>query len=259
MVVYTLEDLKEYYDRNAHGTKAMWAFHCNFHDGHKQCAMLANQYDWTVCFLWNNYAEGMELLTGIKTDSDIELTLWDMYHASEYSDVVMIFTGDYHPYLKDKEFYRKLLTDEFGVIDDQMSYNTLLYSVAVRYLIHETYGIKVDYHPTCGRDVWRHCGYIEWVKKNFGVTQDMKESALDEFGNCISGTRKRMSKELNDRIDRELVLPSFTSIEDVRERIKDIEDLDIKSFQIKSGWITCKFQFGTGEWWYEGKLTTPQS
>ena len=254
-IVYTLEDLKKVYDETAHGIKGMWAFHCNFHDGHRKCAGEASMADWTLAIIWNNYAEGMKLITGLETDSDVPLNERDKFSAMMYSDVVMVFTGDYHPYLENKDEYIEEVERVFGRIEDDSHLNTLIYSVAVRRLIHDTYGIQIDYHPSCGRDTWRDSKYVNWCQKNFGIDIRLNDAVCDKLGNCISGTRLRMTKKWNDRINKELLPATTKTIKELREYLKDIKDLEVISLKLTDEWITAKLQFKGpgGKWWYEGK------
>ena len=261
-VVFTLEDLREIYKRDAHGKKGMWAFHTQFHPGHGQCCKYTNkECDWVVGFLWNNFAAGMEWMMGKTIDIDTPIYTSDVEALKNNSDVVMIFTGDYHPY-KDhwdfisdvikKEFPDELL-DEHHIREQFNLHSSLVYSVAVRLLIHEIYGVELSYHASCGRDLWRHVRYTEWVKERFDLTIDMSiDAARDQYGNVYSGMKNKCPKKYTDRINKPLLLPEHRSIEEVNEYIKDIPELKAVNFTINYGWIHAKFEFAGKHWWTEG-------
>ena len=260
-VVFTLDDLKEIYDRDSHGKKGMWAFHSKFHDGHAQCAIQTNIVcDWVIGILWNNFAEGMRWMAGSTLDVDDPIRTNDIKVLKESSDVVMVFTGEYHPYKEHWENIKKIFDEEFpenrlreqGIFDEYNLYTSLLYSVAVRLLIHEIYGIKLDYHASCGRDRWRHAHYTEWAKERFGTVIELQDATRDEHGNVLSGMKNRLSPEYKNRIQKPLLLPEFESLEEVNEYIKDIPDLKAVSFYKEFGWIHSKFVFDGKYWWTEG-------
>lgn len=259
-IVYSLEQLKEIYDSDAHGIKGMWAFHRNFHKGHDQCRRITlENSDWVVGILWNNFSEGMELLTGKTVDYDDEISQSDVDVLQNNSDIVMIFTGDYHPYMEYKDFIYNVIDKDFsydvlknmGIIDSVGMWGSLVYSIAVRLMIHEIHGIKLDYHGVCAKEIWRWGGYKEWCMKRFGLYLDTQEPVSDEFGNNYSTMKVRMTEEYKKQIDRKLMLPHFTSIEDVKEHIKDIKDLKVKNFSKDRGWIRCQFYFNEKLWWTE--------
>lgn len=260
-VVFTLEDLKQVYDRDAYGTKGMWAFHHEYHAGHIQCSRLANEHcDWVMGILWNNYGAGMEWMVGESTDKDGPIRPKDVNVLKENSDVVMIFTGDYHPYKehweKIKREFDEIYPQDFLIsegLDDKELYSALLYSVAIRILLHDIYNMHLDYHPSCGRNRWRH-RYAEWMKERFGLYQDLQDALRDEYGNVISSSKNRIPKEYTDRIKKPLLLPHFENIEELNEYIKDIADLKAVTFAKGYGWINVRFQFGNDDtyWWAEG-------
>jgi len=260
-VVFTLEDLKAIYDRDAHGKKGMWAFHSKFHDGHAQCAVQTNKVcDWVVGILWNNFAEGMRWMAGDTIDFDDPIRTTDVDVLKANSDVVMIFTGAYHPYKEhwgaikkvfDEEFPHDFL-EEMGITKELNLYTSLIYSVAVRLLIHEIYGIKLEYHASCGRDRWRYVKYTDWVKQRFNLHIELQDAVRDQYGNVISGMRNRVPDKYNSRIKKPLLLPEFETIEEVNDYIKDIPDLKAVHFEKEYGWIHVKFQFAEKYWWSEG-------
>ena len=261
-VVFTLEDLKEIYDRDSHGTKGMWAFHTNFHPGHGQCAIMTNdKCDWVIGILWNNFAAGEEWMMGRTIEIDTPIHTSDIKVLKELSDVVMVFTGNYHPYKEHWDMITEVIKKEFPndfldyhEIRVQFNlYSSLIYSIAIRLLLHEIYGIKLDYHASCGRDLWRHAKYTEWVKERFGLTIDLSaDAARDEFGNVYSGMKDKCPKEYTDRINKPLLLPEHKTIEEVNEYIKDIPELKAVNFTIRYGWIHAKFEFAGKHWWTEG-------
>lgn len=260
-VVFELEHLKEIYDRDSHGFKGMWAFHSKFHAGHGQCAIQTNRVcDWVVGIHWNNFAEGMRWMAGDTIDVDDHIRTTDIKVLKELSDVVMVFTGDYHPYKEHWKTIKEIFDKEFpedelrkqGMFDEPNLYTSLLYSVAVRIMIHEIYGIKLDYHASCGRDRWRHAKYTAWSKERFGIEIELQDPVRDQYGNVLSGMKNRLSSKYAERINKALLLPSFETIEEVNEHIKDIPDLKAVSFFKEFGWIHCKFEFDGQYWWTEG-------
>jgi len=261
MIVYNLEDLKKEYNERAHGRIGMWGFHAKLHDGHKQCGRIARENcDFVICFYWQNFGEGMRLLVGDSVDSDNPFSIEMANEAKQFSDLVMVFKDDYHPYLSykkeisdimDKEFPEELLIEK-GVRYEINLYGSLVYSVAVRFLIHNVYSIKVHYHPTCGRERWKMVGYPEWLEKEFGITYDLLDDWICTRRNVISGMRNKLPPEIFNRVHKKLLLPHFKSREDVEEHIKDIEGLHVGYFFREKGWIQCKFYFEPHQWWAEG-------
>jgi len=260
-VVFNLTDLKEIYDRDAHGKKGMWAFHRNFHEGHEKCAKRVNEKcDWVVGILWNNFAEGMRWMVGDTVDYDGPILNTDVEILKEYSDVVMIFTGDYHPYKPHwftiletikKEFPDKLLREK-DIKNELSLYSSLIYSIAIRLTIHEIYGVDLDYHSSCGRDRWRFVKYNEWLKTRFNLEQELMDAVRDEYGNVVSATKRRIPSKYTNRIQKSLLLPDFENLEEVNNYINDIPDLKAVHFSKECGWIHVKFQFGKNHWWSEG-------
>jgi len=261
-VVFTLSDLKEIYDRDAHGKKGMWCFHSKFHPGHAQNARMVNKKcDWVVGILWNNFAAGMEWMLGKTIDVDTPIYTTDIEVLKNMSDVVMVFTGDYHPYDKHWHTISQVIKERFPdellikhkVKEQYNLYSSLIYSIAVRMMIHEIYGIKLDYQCASGRDLWRHVGYTEWVKERFGLTMDISlDAARDETGNVYSGMKNKCPEKYTKRINKPLLLPNHKTIEEVREHIKDISELEIVNFAVNYGWVHGKFEFAGKHWWTEG-------
>ena len=260
-VVFTLSDLKKIYDRDSHGIKGMWAFHSKYHDGHAKCASMTNlKCDWVVGILWNNFAEGMRWMVGDTHDIDDPIRVTDVHALKEQSDVVMIFTGEYHPYKNfwnkiqnviDRDFPEQLLIDK-GIRQELTLYSSLIYSIAIRVLMHDIYDIHLDYHASCGRDMWRFVKYKEWLKDKFGLEQELLDAVRDNNGNVISGMRNRIPYEYNSRINKPLILPHFESLEQVNDHINDIKDLKAVHFSKGFGWIHVKFKFSDKYWWSEG-------
>lgn len=260
-VVFTLNDLKTIYDRDAHGKKGMWAFHNNFHHGHGACATQTNRVcDWVVGILWNNFSAGMDWMTGSSALTDDIIHTTDIEVLKAMSDVVMVFTGDYHPYKRhwysiqkefDKEFPESFLREK-GIMDEHSLYASLLYSVAIRITMHDIYGIKLDYHASCGRDRWRHVKYVQWLEERFNLHQELLDAVRDEDGNVLSSSRHKIPPQFIKRIKKPLLLPEFETIEDVNKYVKDIPDLKAVHFSKECGWIHVKFQFTDQYWWSEG-------
>lgn len=260
-VVFTLDDLQEIYDKDAHGKIGMWAFHSKFHVGHQSCADKTNEVcDWVIGILWNNFAAGMKWIMGDSIDIDDKIRPSDVNHLKNYSDVVMIFTGDYHPFKDHWETIKSIINEDFpdsflkekGVTEELNIHSSLIYSVAARILMHEIYNLKLDYHASCGRDRWRHVKYQEWLKSRYGITLDLQDAVRDDYGNVVSGMRSRVPEEYNKRINKPLLLPHFNSLEEVNDYIKDISDLRAVHFAKEYGWIHVKFQFANKHWWSEG-------
>lgn len=264
MIVYNLEDLKKIYDTLSHGRIGMWAFHAKLHDGHRQCAKVArNKCDYNICFHWQNFGEGMKLLIGDSVDPDNPIDYKVIDEALTYSDVVMIFKDKYHPYLDYYEYIKKIFDEDFpedlliekGIRQSVNLYGSLVYSVAVRILIHDIYQIKVNYHPTTGRERWKMAGYPEWCLKKFGLIYDLLDPVTDEFGNCISGMKNRLPEDIRKRINKKLLCGYFNLKEDLVEHIKDIKGLKVDYFFKECGWIQAKFYFEENPkefWWVEG-------
>jgi hypothetical protein len=260
-VVFNLTDLREIYKRDSHGKKGMWAFHSKYHSGHGQCAKYVNKKcDWVVGILWNNFAAGMRWMLGDTIDVDGPIRAHDIEVLKRSSDVVMVFTGDYHPYdahwytiksIIDKEFPESFLKEK-GITEEFNIYSSLIYSIAIRLTIHEIYGIHLDYHASCGRDRWRHVKYKEWVKERFNLELELLDAVRDEYGNVISGMRNRVPDKYNKRIKKPLLLPKFNTLEEVNDYIKDIPDLKAVHFAKEYGWIHVKFEFAGKYWWSEG-------
>ena len=119
--------------------------------------------------------------------------------------------------------------------------------------MHEIYEIPTDYHPSCGRDDWRHV-YSFWLKRRFDIDHTLYDAVRDEYGNVISSSRNRIPVEYTNRITKPLLLPHFETLEEVNEYIKDIEDLKAETFIKRHGWINVKFVFANNDkyYWAEG-------
>lgn len=260
-VVFSLKDLKEIYDNESYGYKGMWAFHRNFHPGHDQCRIeTIDKCDWVVGILWNNFAKGMELLTGNSIDYDDPLHISDINILKNSSDAVMIFTGEYHPFLEYKDYIFEIVEKEFpklqekGIKQNIGLFNSLVYSIAIRLTIHEIYKIKLDYHASCGKDLWRFYRYTDWCKERFGIEIEMTEPVTDQFGNNYSNMKNRIEPSLIKRINKKLIHSHFKNIDDVKEHIKDIEGLKIEFFSIDNNWMHVRFYFNDkpeSTWWTE--------
>jgi hypothetical protein len=249
-VVFTLEDLKKVCDERAHGKVGMWAFHFEYHEGHLHCSNLVNEScDFVIGILWNNYGAGMEWMIGMADDADGPIKYQDVALLKERSDVVMIFAGDYHPFKGHwpylKEEFDNYFTEEFleaEGLNVASAYAALLYSVTARILMHEIYEIPTDYHPTCGRNAWRHV-YSHWLAERFNIDHTLNDAVRDKHGNIISSSRNRIPSKYTDRITKPLILPYFENLEEVNEHIKDIKDLKAEAYAKRHGWINVKFRF----------------
>jgi len=259
-VVFTLEDLKKIYDEDAHGRTGMWSFHRSFHRGHDQCRRITvKNSDWIIGVLWNNVAKGMELLTGKTVDYDDYIHTSDVEILKNNADVVMIFTGDYHPYMEYEDFIRDVIKNDFsaeslkekGISEMIGQWGPFIYSVAVRLLIHEIYGIKIDYDGNCGKEIWRMGGYSKWCMDRCGVYLDTEKPVSDELGNNYSTMKARMPEELSNRINKKLLLPHFKSLGEVEDHIKDIKDLKAKYFSRDQEWVRVILYFNENLWWTE--------
>lgn len=261
MIVYDLNELKKIYDLESYGKIGMWGFHAKLHDGHRQCARITKEKtDYNICFHWQNFGEGVRLLTGNNVDPDNPIDDKVIEEALKYSNVVMIFKDNYHPYLEhyktikevlDRDFPEQLLIDT-GIRSSINLYGSLIYAVAIRVLLHKIYNIKIDYQASCGRERWKMVGYVEWCFDEFGLVHDLLEPVTDRLGNCLSGMKNRIPSEITNRINKKLILSEFNSKEDLEEHIKDIKGLKIDYFYKEYGWIQAKFYFeeSPNEWWW---------
>jgi hypothetical protein len=258
IVVYSLEDVKKIHPKT--GIRGMWAFHANCHEGHIRCAEFAQHCDWVVGVLYNNMIEGERWMTGITTGKDYPLLQSDIDILKKYSDVCLILTGDYHPYKQHWEKIKNEFSEQFpieclkekGVLEDQNMYNTLLYSVAFRVLIHGVYAIDFDYQAQGGKDRFRSIGYTDYVLDRWGVKLDLIDSVRDEYGNSVSKTISGLPKKLKDKLNKSLLLSEFKSIDEVREHINTIDGLKVLNFYRTNGWVHATFQFEGYKAWVEG-------
>jgi hypothetical protein len=260
-VVFTLEDLKAVCDERAGGKIGMWAFHFEYHEGHLHCSNVVNEgSDFVIGILWNNYGAGIKWMIGEVDDEDVPIRPRDIDLLKKHSDVVMIFTGDYHPFKEHWPYLKKefdnYFTKDFLIsegLEVTTSYAALLYSVTARILMHEIYKIPTNYHPTCGRNAWRHI-YSHWLKKRFNIDHTLDDAVRDKYGNIISSSRNRIPSKYTDRIRKPLILPHFESLEEVNEHIKDIKELKAEAFAKRHGWINVKFKFADNNkyYWAEG-------
>lgn len=260
-IVYNLEDLKKIYDKESFGIKGMWCFHSGCHDGHKKCGEITRKNcDWVLGVYWNNLAAGLKLLTGVSKEIDYPILQTDIDELKKKCDVIMIFTGDYHPYVEHYDYLKHEFNKQFppdllkekGIIQSNSLYGSLIYSTFVRIVIHEIYNIKIDFHTISAKDRWRFIGYDDWCEKRFGIKMNMIEPVETKLGNVVSSSFSSLPKNFQKRIDRKLLYPHFKTIEDVRNHIKDIKDLNVGDFNIEYGWIHCKFYFKNKRWWTVG-------
>jgi len=258
IIVYTYEDLEKLQPTT--GTIGMWSFHGKCHDGHIICAEKAQHCDYVVGFMHNNMAEAERWMTGTTTLKSFPVLESDVNLLKKYTDVALILKGDYHPH---KEHWGKIKNEfeeqfpieclkEKGILDDRVSYNALLYAVAFRYLMHNVYNLKFDYQAQGGKDRYRSIGYTEYVFDRWGVKLDLIDSVRDEYGNSISKTISGLPKYLKDRINKPLLLPEFSSIDQVQEHINTIEGLKVLNFYRTSGWVHATFEFEGYKSWTEG-------
>lgn len=260
-IVYNLNDLKTIYDKESHGIKGMWAFHAKCHAGHKKCGEITRkESDWMVGFYWNNFAAGIEKITGKTREVDSPILQYDIDELIKLCDVIIVFTENYHPYMEHYDYLKnefdKVFPPDFlkekKILQSPTLYGSLIYSVFIRIVIHEIYNINLDFHTNCGRDRWRMIGYNNWCEKRFGCKMNLIEPILDKFGNSISGGEIRLPDNLKKRINKKLLKPNFKTIKEVENNIKDIEGLHVTNFIIEYGWIQCKFYFDKYQWWTEG-------
>jgi hypothetical protein len=257
-IVYSFEELKELKPINSNC--GFWTLHANFHAGHQRCAEAAQQCDCVVGMLFNNMAEGEKLLTGTTFLKTYPISQSDIEALQKYSDICVILKDDYQPikeYLKEikDEFFEQFPTEclaEKGILEDQVSFNSLFYAVAFRYILHEVYGIFFDYQAQCGKDRYRTVGYLDYIYERWGVKVDLLDPVLDDLGNVISKTIGGLPKQLKNRIDKKLILPEFKTIEEVKSNIKDIEGLKVLNFYRMNGWVHATFMFDDYRPWVEG-------
>jgi hypothetical protein len=258
IIVYSYDELKKLVPES--GSKGMWAFHANCHEGHIRCAKAAQHCDWVVGMLFNNMADGERWMTGTTTLKNYPITQSDVDTLKKYSDVCLIFKDDYHPY---KEHW-KLIQNEFSeqfpieclkekeILLDQSSYNALLFAVAFRVLLHGVYGIYFDYQAQCGKDRYRTVGYVDYVFDRWGVKLDLIDSIRDEFGNSISNTINGLPKSLKDKINKPLLISELQTIDELRTYIKSIDGLKVLNFYRINGWLHATFEFEGYKSWVEG-------
>jgi len=263
-VVYTFDHLKEIYDRNSHGVKGQWGAHAKLHTGHKECCKQINdRCDWVLGIVYENFAAGQKILIGSTEETDSYVSDEDLDFYKNNSDVVLILRDDYHPFLEYMSYIDEQMSIEFpkdklkkaGVLDNLNLYASLYYSVAIRIVQNEIYKIITNQQVSCGRDRWRtSVGYTEWLYRKYNLTVHLIDPIRDQFGNCMSGCKNKLPAELKNRINIPLLLPHFNSINDVREHIKNIKDLEIRYFYKENGWMQAKFYFSSLEdsWWSEG-------
>jgi hypothetical protein len=258
ILVYSYEDLKKLHPENV--TKGMWCFQANFHDGHKKCAEAVQGCGWVIGFMFNNRAEEEKGMTGINTFQSFPINDYDLNMLRKYSDVGVVLTGDYQPW---KQYWNEILKEfdenfpieclkENEILDDRDQYNTLLHSVAFRYILHKVYKINFDYQAQGGKDRFRSAGYIDYVYDRWGVKIDLLDSSKDDVGNSISRTITGLPTELKNKIDVQLLYPEFKSINDVRENIKHINGLKVINFYRMNGWVHATFKFDNYKSWTEG-------
>lgn len=257
-VVYSYDDVKKLLPHS--GTIGMWCFHANCHEGHIRCAEATQHCDCVVGILFNNMAEEHIFMTGATTLKTFPVLSSDIEVLKKYSDICLILTGDYFP-IKDyweliqKEFYEAFPIEclkEKGILEDQIEFNALLHAVSMRVIIHGIYEIHFDYQAQCGKDRFRTVGYVDYVYDRWGVKIDLIDSVRDEYGNSISTTISGLPKTIKDRINKPLLLNSFTSIEEVENNINKIEGLKVLNFYRMNGWIHATFKFDGYKPWTEG-------
>jgi hypothetical protein len=211
IIVYSFEDLKRLYPENK--KRGMWAFHSNYHEGHERCAKAVQHCDWVVGVLYNNMADGEKWMTGVTYTKTTPILQSDIESLKKYSDVCLILTGDYHPYKEHWNLIKSEFEEQFpieclkekGILDDQLTYNVLLYSVAYRVLMHGIYKLYFDYQAQGGKDPFRTIGYLEYVYDRWGVHIDLLDPVRDHFGNSISNTIAGLPKHLKDKINKPLL------------------------------------------------------
>lgn len=258
-IVYNLDDLQTIYNKESHGVKGMWGFHNKCHNGHIECAEITKKNsDWMLGIYWNNYGKGIETINGTTEEVDKPILQSDINELKKRSNVIMIFTGNYHPYMKyydylksefDKAFPYNFLKNNKLMITSQ--YGSLIYSVFIRIMMHEIYNIKINYN-TNSKDRWKIVGYNQWCEKRFGIKMKLIDSIKNELGNVMASSFLTLPENLKKRVNKRLLQPYFKTIEDVKNNIKDIKNLEANDFFIKDGWVQCKFNFKNHKKWIEG-------
>lgn len=259
ILVHSYSEVKQIHPLS--GTKGMFAFHAGFHAGHRQCAEAVQDCDWVVGMLFNNMAEGQKWMTGETILQAVPLESEDIKQLLHYSDVGLVLTGDYFP---ERDYWNKVL-DEFseqfpveclvekGILEDKADYTSLLYAVAFRVVCHEVYGIDIQRQAQCGRDRFRTVGYVDYVRDRWGCSIDLLDAVLDAQGNSVSKTINGLPGYLKVRLNIPLLMPYAKTIDEVREHIKDIEDLKVLNFYISKEWVHATFAFDGYKPWTEGK------
>jgi hypothetical protein len=258
IIVYTYEDVKKLQPDT--GSIGMWSFHANCHEGHIRCAESAQHCDWVVGFMHNNMADAERWMTGTTTLQNFPVLESDVDMLKKYSDVALILTGDYHPHQLYWESIKNEFSEHFpieclkekGILDDQISFNSLLYALSFRYLMHGVYNLRFDYQAQCGKDRYRTVGYTEYVLDRWGISVDLIDSVRDEYGNSISKTISGLPKHLKDRINKPLLIPEIQTIDELRTYIKSIDGLKVINFYRMNGWVHATFEFEGYKSWTEG-------
>lgn len=258
-IYYNYPSFKQAYDIWSHGKIGMFAYHAKFHDGHKQCALLAREKcDFVIGVFYQNFGAEQKKVLGKMYDNDKKFENSDLIPLHLYSDLAIVLKDDYFPALDHwneiKKEFDKLFPEEYLKEKEIRNnlYASFLLSFSFRYTFHDIYKIHVDYCAQSGRDRWRTIGYTKWLWDRYKCFIDLRDPKRDELGNVISGMKNKLPKHLQDRIKKPLILPTFKCKEDVENHIKDIDGLHVDYFFREYGWIQVKFYFEEHQWWADG-------
>lgn len=258
MIVYSYEELKRFLPEV--GTRGLWCFQANFHDGHKRCAEAVQYCDSVIGIMFNSRDIEERWMAGETNLEHFPIKNSDIDMLRKYSDIGLILTEEYQPFKNYWEDIKAEFEEQFpieclkekGVLDDRDSYNGLLHGIAFRYMLHGVYGIHIDYQSQGGKDRYRSVGYVDYVFDRWGVRIDLIDSVCDEFGNSISRTVSGLPKQLKERLNKPLLKPEFKSINEVKEHINTIEGLYVLNFYRTDKWVHATFSFYGYKAWTEG-------
>ena len=229
----------------------MWGYHSRFHAGHRQCAVKARELGKTVVGVhWGNVAEATRFLMGGTLDADRPIDPEEIRAAEQLSDIFITIQDDY-PFQElaaaMEQVERELPAEAAEWQKEGFNYRTIKYSMAIRIVMHQYHGVKIDQYVGGGRDGWRH-PYWRWCKERFGFDMHLLQPVTDHVGNNFSGSKNRMPAELRERITHRLLHPEFTALKQVQEHIQDIEGLTAFDFWQNEQWLGCTFCFGSRCW-----------
>ena len=91
------------------GTIGFWAFHSNFHDGHKRCAEACQHCDFVIGALFNNMADGEKWMTG-----STKLQTYYIGHTSHIEERLKRHNSDREKSTKSKGPWELIYSEQFN-------------------------------------------------------------------------------------------------------------------------------------------------